>query len=60
MHEFISGLAKGIEKKRGMVENAMNGITSNMTITPRVMTAQGGYSGDAVNDDVLSPVSIRC
>ena len=49
MPDFIGGLAKGIEKSRGMIENAMNGLTSDLTITPRVMAAQGGYSGSGVN-----------
>ena len=49
MPDFIGGLAKGIEKSRGMIENAMNGLTSDLTITPRVMAAQGGYSGSSVN-----------
>lgn len=49
MPDFIGGLAKGIEKSRGMIENAMNGVTSDLTITPRVMAAQGGYSGGGVN-----------
>lgn len=53
MPDFIGGLAKGIEKSRGMIENAMNGITSDMTITPRVMAAQGSYSGGGVNGSEL-------
>lgn len=51
-------LWKGIEKSRGMIENAMNGITSDMTITPRVMAAQGGYSGGGVNGgDLISGIN---
>ena len=49
MPDFIGGLAKGIEKSRSMIENAMNGVTSDLTITPKVMAAQGGYSGSGVN-----------
>ncbi|MBP3238918.1 MAG: phage tail tape measure protein, partial [Lachnospiraceae bacterium] len=49
MPDFIGGLAKGIEKSRGMIENAMNGVTSDLTITPRVMAAQGVYSGSGAN-----------
>lgn len=49
MPDFIGGLAKGIEKSRGMIENAMNGVTSDLTITPRVVAAQGVYSGSGVN-----------
>ena len=49
MPDFIGGLAKGIEKSRGLIEQAMQGVTGDMTITPRVMAAQGGYSGSGVN-----------
>ena len=58
MPDFIGGLAKGIEKSRGMIENAMNGVTSDLTITPRVMAAQGGYSGtSAPNGDLVSGIN---
>lgn len=58
MPDFIGGLAKGIEKSRGMIENAMNGVTSDLTITPRVMAAQGGYSGStASSGDLLSGIN---
>ena len=56
--DFIGGLAKGIEKSRGMIENAMNGVTSDLTITPRVMAAQGGYSGSAATSgDLISGIN---
>jgi len=58
MPDFIGGLAKGIEKSRGMIENAMNGVTSDLTITPRVMAAQGGYSGSAASSgDLISGIN---
>lgn len=53
MPDFIGGLAKGIEKSRGMIEQAMQSVTGDMTITPRVMAAQGGYSGGGVNNGEL-------
>ena len=47
-----------IEKSRGMIENAMNGVTSDLTITPRVMAAQGGYSGSAsLSGDLISGIN---
>ena len=58
MPDFIGGLAKGIEKSRGMIENAMNGVTTDLTITPRVMAAQGGYSGSATSSgDLISGIN---
>ena len=53
MPDFMKGLAAGIEKSRSMIENAMNGVTSDLTITPRVMAAQGGYSGGGMNGSEL-------
>lgn len=58
MPDFIGGLAKGIEKSRGIIENAMNGVTSDLTITPRVMAAQGGYSSSAASSgDLISGIN---
>lgn len=58
MPDFIGGLARGIEKSRGMIEQAMQGVAGDMTVTPRVMAAQGGYSGSAVsNGDLISGIN---
>jgi len=58
MPDFIGGLAKGIEKSRSMIENAMNGVTSDLTITPRVMAASGGYAGAGVSGgDLISGIN---
>lgn len=58
MPDFIGGLAKGIEKSRGMIEQAMQGVAGDMTVTPRVMAAQGGYSGPAAsNGDLISGIN---
>ena len=36
----------------------MNGVTSDLTITPRVMGAQGGYSGSAASSgDLISGIN---
>ncbi len=52
MPDFIGGLAKGIEKSRGMIDKAMQGVTADMTISPNVLAAQGGFtaSPDAGNN----------
>lgn len=39
MPDFISGLAKGIDGSRGMIEKAVSGIASDMVINPKVATA---------------------
>ena len=55
MPDFMKGLADGIEKSRGMIEQAMQGVTGDMTITPRVLAAHGSYSGGGVNGgDLIS------
>ena len=41
-----------------MIEQARQGVTGDMTITPRVMAAQGGYSGGGVNGgDLISGIN---
>ncbi|MGC2873074.1 phage tail tape measure protein [Ihubacter sp. mB4P-1] len=58
MPDFISGLARSIEKSRGMIEQAMQGVAGDMTVTPRVMAAQSGYSESAAsNGDLISGIS---
>ena len=32
----MSGLAKGIEKSRGLIEKAVSGVSTDMVITPKV------------------------
>ena len=36
MPDFMSGLAKGIEKSRGMIAKAVDGVASDMVIHPRM------------------------
>ena len=43
MPDFIRGLAKGIENSRGLVSRAMDSLTADMVISPRVMAAEGAY-----------------
>ena len=47
MPDFIGGLAQGIEKSRGMIQDAMNDVAGDMVISPNV-TADGALdvSGD--------------
>ena len=58
MPDFIGGLAKGIEKSRGMIEQAMRGVTSDMVINPKVMAVSGGYSRSAASSgDLISGIN---
>lgn len=36
MPDFMGGLAKGIEKSRGMIQKAVSGVSSDMVISPKV------------------------
>lgn len=36
MPDFMGGLAKGIEKSRGMIQKAVSGVSSDMVINPKV------------------------
>ena len=54
MPDFIGGLAKGIEKSRGMIQDAMNDVAGDMVISPTMMAdgavdisgdSSGGQSG---------------
>lgn len=39
MPDFMSGLAKGIEKSKGMVASAMDGVAADMVVDPKISTA---------------------
>ena len=39
MPDFMKGLAQGIEKSKGMVRKAMEGVAQDMVISPKVSTA---------------------
>ena len=47
MPDFMSGLARGIEQSRGMIAKAVNGVASDMVISPRMAVA--GYGEESVS-----------
>ena len=47
MPDFIGGLAQGIERSRGMIQNAMKGLAGDMVLTPAL--AGAGAGGAAAN-----------
>lgn len=59
MPDFIGGLAKGIEKSRGMIDKAMEGITGDMIISPKVLAAEGSLAaGSSMNSaDLIAGIS---
>ena len=40
MPDFMSGLAKGIEKSKGMVKDAVSGLAADMVVNPQVNARQ--------------------
>lgn len=40
MPDFMGGLAKGIEKNRGMIQKAVSGVSSDMVINPKVSSME--------------------
>lgn len=41
MPDFMGGLAKGIEKSRGMIQKAVSGVSSDMVVNPKVSGMEG-------------------
>ena len=57
MPDFIGGLAKGIEKSRGMIKDAMNDVAGDMVLSPTVEAAgAGSAAGGSGMADVLSAI----
>ena len=40
MPDFMGGLAKGIEKSRGMIQKAVSGVSSDMVVSPKVSSME--------------------
>ena len=45
MPDFMKGLAQGIEKSKGMVKKAMEGVAQDMVISPKVSTTGMALAG---------------
>ena len=59
MPDFMAGLAKGIEKSRGLVEKAVSGVSADMVINPKVAAVQmagNSYDGGGVSDGAVSSI----
>lgn len=60
MPDFMAGLAKGIEKSRGLVEKAVSDVAADMVISPQVAAVQmaggGFYGGGSVTDGAVASI----
>ena len=57
MPDFIGGLARGIEKSRSMIKDAMNDVAGDMVLSPTVEAAGvGSIAGGSGMADVLSAI----
>ena len=45
MPDFMSGLANGIEKSKGMVKDAVSGLAADMVVNPQVNAGQMAMAG---------------
>ena len=57
MPDFMTGLAKGIEKSRSLVQKAVSGAAADMVINPQVSAVQmagGGSTNGGVSDGAVS------
>lgn len=58
MPDFMSGLAKGIEKSKGMVARAMDGVAADMVVNPKISTADtSGILGGMSAGDTLAGIT---
>ena len=58
MPDFMKGLAQGIEKSKGMVKKAMNGVAQDMVISPTVGASGVALAGEgSVNSADLSSLA---
>ena len=51
MPDFMKGLAKGIEKSKGVVAEAMNGVAAGMNLSPMLATDGNGTIAAAGNSE---------
>ncbi len=58
MPDFIGGLAKGIQKSRGMIKDAMNDVAGDMVLSPTIQGAAGvsAISGGAGIAEMISAI----
>lgn len=52
MPDFMGGLAEGIEKSRGLVEKAVNGVAADMVVSPKVSAMESTQMPTASVDSI--------
>ena len=57
MPDFMGGLAKGIEKSKGLVQKAVDGVAADMVISPKVSTMEFSQMQMASVDSIRQMVS---
>lgn len=58
MPDFMSGLAKGIEKSKSMVASAMDGVAADMVVNPKISTADtSGIPGGISAGDTIAGIT---
>ena len=58
MPDFMGGLVKGIEKSRGMVAKAMDGVAADMVVHPKISTADmSGIPGGMSAGDTIAGIA---
>ena len=57
MPDFMAGLARGIEKSRGLIQSAMRDVTSDMTLTPSVSVAGAGAASLVSGSDIAGSIA---
>ena len=57
MPDFMGGLAEGIEKSKGMVQKAVDGVAADMVISPKVSAMEASQMQTASGDSIRQMVS---
>ena len=57
MPDFMKGLARGIEKSKGMVKQAVEGVAADMVISPKVSAMETAQMQVSSMDSIRQMVS---
>ena len=59
MPDFMQGMAKGIERSRGLIQKAISHVSGDMVITPTTSAALiGGYGSAAISNNTTNNSNI--